>query len=77
MRTDRYRLTEWTGPKLERPVYELYDYEEDPGETANLANRPECQDLRRKLTEQLHAGWRAARPAHVCDDKSTETTSSE
>ncbi|MBN2217265.1 MAG: sulfatase-like hydrolase/transferase [Pirellulales bacterium] len=63
MRTDRYRLTEWTGPRLKKPVHELYDYQTDPGETVNLANRPEYKSLREDLTAQLDAGWKAALPS--------------
>ncbi|WP_020530126.1 sulfatase [Flexithrix dorotheae] len=39
IRTDRYRMVEWTdvyNPKTEK-VYELYDYQEDPLETKNYA----------------------------------------
>ncbi|MBN1909500.1 MAG: sulfatase [Pirellulales bacterium] len=62
IRTDRYRLTEWTGPRLKKPVYELYDYQTDPGETVNLADRPEYTDQVTVLTKRLHAGWQAAVP---------------
>ncbi len=44
IRTDRYRLVEWkeTGADPGSAEFELYDYEEDPGETRNLAaERPE------------------------------------
>ena len=36
IRTSRYRLVEWTA-EGEEPVYELYDYREDPLETRNTA----------------------------------------
>ncbi|NLE38561.1 MAG: sulfatase [Pirellulaceae bacterium] len=62
IRTDRYRLTEWTASRLEKPVYELYDYRDDPGETVNLADHPEYETLRKELTTQLHSGWKSARP---------------
>jgi len=62
IRTNRYRLTEWTGPRLKQPLYELYDYQNDPGETVNLADRPEYENLRKELTTRLHAGWKAAVP---------------
>ena len=44
IRTDRYRLVEWKsfGSDSATAEFELYDYEEDPGETKNLAaGRPE------------------------------------
>lgn len=44
IRTDRYRLVEWKaiGSDPATAEFELYDYEEDPGETKNLASeRPE------------------------------------
>lgn len=63
IRTERYRLTEWLPdePGKFREV-ELYDYRKDPNESANVAGKPENGSLVAKLTEQLHAGWRAARP---------------
>lgn len=44
IRTDRYRLVEWKAPGAapETADFELYDYEEDPGEGRNLAaERPD------------------------------------
>jgi iduronate 2-sulfatase len=41
IRTPRYRMVEWKvpgGPSSEA-IHELYDYESDPGETLNLADR--------------------------------------
>ena len=60
IRTERYRYTEW-GRKGRRGV-ELYDYEADPDETVNIATQPENAELVAHLSEQLHAGWRAALP---------------
>ena len=39
IRTERYRLVEWKEPgdSVENAIYELYDYQEDPHETRNLA----------------------------------------
>ncbi len=56
MRTDQYRFVEWSGPKSEKHVYELYDEKNDPLEKVNIADRPENAELVKKLTEQLHAG---------------------
>jgi arylsulfatase A-like enzyme len=63
MRTDRYRLTEWSAPGKEFREYELYDHRTDPAENTNLAAKPENADLIRQLAAQLHAGWKAAQPA--------------
>lgn len=44
IRTDRYRFVEWKsiGSDTSTAEFELYDYDEDPGETKNLAaDRPE------------------------------------
>lgn len=44
IRTERYRLVEWTAPAPRAPAreVELYDYAEDPGESRNLAaERPD------------------------------------
>ena len=42
---------------------ELYDHQTDPQENQNLARLPEHRALVEKLTAQLRAGWKAARPA--------------
>jgi arylsulfatase A-like enzyme len=62
MRTDRYRLVEWVGPGEAEKEYELYDHRSDPGETVNVASRPENATVLKELTAQLHAGWKAATP---------------
>ncbi len=62
MRTDRYRLTEWLGAAGESVAVELYDHQADPVENVNVAGRPENRALVKRLLEQLHAGWRSARP---------------
>jgi iduronate 2-sulfatase len=62
LRTDRYRLVEWAIPEKEFRRVELYDYQADPHETANLAERPDHAELVKRLTEQLRAGWRGAVP---------------
>jgi len=53
IRTERYRLVEWNqvGAPAEAAVLELYDYEQDPHETRNLAaEQPNIvQELRAKL----------------------------
>lgn len=64
VRTDRYRLVEWTTPgKPALTKLELYDYEKDPEETVNLAAHPEHAGTVKELRELLQKGWRAALPA--------------
>jgi arylsulfatase A-like enzyme len=64
MRTDRYRFTRWVGRNDHSKVdaIELYDHQMDPQENQNLANLPENAALVAKLSAELHAGWKAARP---------------
>jgi iduronate 2-sulfatase len=62
MRTDRYRLTEWTAAGKDFTEYELYDYATDPQGNDNLANKPEFAAKVKELAGQLHAGWLAALP---------------
>lgn len=62
IRTERYRLVEWReiGASAEKAVYELYDYQTDPMETENLADRhPEVRD---ELARILARHPEAARP---------------
>jgi arylsulfatase A-like enzyme len=56
MRTDQYRFVEWSGPKSDKRVYELYDEKIDPLEKVNIADRPENAELVKKLIEQLRVG---------------------
>ena len=64
MRTNRYRYTEWQkrDPTREAVARELYDHSRDPDENHNLAPDPAHADLVKRLSAQLAAGWRAARP---------------
>jgi len=62
MRTDRYRYTEWKEVLLNTVLArELYDLENDPDETINIAgqSRPDLIDV---LSQQLKSGWRGALP---------------
>jgi arylsulfatase A-like enzyme len=65
MRTDRFRLTLWHPPKAPNDVHavELYNHRLDPGETVNIASRPENAALVKQLTLQLRRGWREVRSA--------------
>lgn len=65
MRTNRYRYTEWQ-PKSKddtsAPILELYDEQNDPRETVNIANDPENAELIAQLHQQLSRGWKDALP---------------
>jgi arylsulfatase A-like enzyme len=64
MRTDRYRLNRWVrlGDPGEVVALELYDHEADPDENVNVAGDPARAEVVRRLTLELQAGWRGARP---------------
>jgi iduronate 2-sulfatase len=55
MRTERYRFTAWVDRKDPKQVaaVELYDHQKDPGETANVAAKPEYAQTVAKLRVQL------------------------
>ncbi|RXP62710.1 DUF4976 domain-containing protein [Lutibacter sp. HS1-25] len=38
IRTERYRMVQWTNIRNDEKIYELYDYQEDPLETKNYAS---------------------------------------
>ena len=69
-RDERYRYTEW--PLFEyntnKPDWnhlagvELYDHKFDPEENNNLALQKEYDKLIKRLSKELHAGWRDALP---------------
>jgi iduronate 2-sulfatase len=63
MRTDRWRFTEWLNKSGAFRQVELYDLKNDPEGNVNLARDPAHRDRIPELTRQLHAGWKAARPA--------------
>lgn len=69
IRTERYRLVRWTHEASGKRAYELYDLQDDPGETRNLAGKlPRVQarlegylDAQpRPVTVELRAQRRAA-----------------
>ena len=62
MRTRRYRYTEWRADDAPFRSAELYDYETDPNETTNIANRPENVSLVNGLSGMLQDGWRSSLP---------------
>ena len=71
IRTDKFRYTEW--PAFQHaPIYkplwnmlrgvELYDHEIDPEENHSVFKDPAYAQIRKQLSEALHAGWRNAFP---------------
>ena len=62
LRTDRYRLVEWSAAGSEQQFHELYDHAADPQENVNIANLPRNQPLLQGLLNQLHAGWQKSLP---------------
>jgi iduronate 2-sulfatase len=62
MRTERYRLTEWTIPEKDFREVELYDYEKDPLGNENVAAKTEYAGTVKELSKRLHGGWKAALP---------------
>jgi len=68
IRTERYRMVEWkrTGAPGESAEFELYDYQEDPDETQNLAD--EKPEVVKELGEILARHPEAqARPLRIRD----------
>ena len=53
MRTPRYRYTEWVMPDGSVAYRDLYDMQNDPGETENIANMPENAELLDSLAALL------------------------
>lgn len=63
MKTDRYRYVEWTNRKTGDVIdRELYDHATDPGETINIAVKPEHSELVKRMAGLLKAGWKEALP---------------
>jgi hypothetical protein len=72
VRNERYRYTEWrntvTGEIL---ASELYDLQEDPLETVNIAPIESSKETIILLSKQLYEGWEAAVPdwiEHVAEN---------
>ena len=64
MRTDQYRLVVWKNHKQanSEPIFiELYDHQNDPDETRNIAKKSPEQVA--ALLKQFEAGWRSNLPA--------------
>jgi len=66
MRNERYRYTEWRNTVTHEVLAsELYDLQEDPLETVNVAHNKENAELVKKLSKELNSGWEAALPDWV------------
>jgi iduronate 2-sulfatase len=72
LRTERYRLVEWKvpGKDADTAVYELYDYQVDPGENKNLAD--EQPELVRELKQKLDAFPEARAPVKAAAAKEAQ-----
>lgn len=62
VRTSRFRYTEWSAIDSPYKSVELYDYRDDPLETANIAAVPRNQSLVNGLAGILAEGWRGSLP---------------
>ena len=62
VRTDRYRYNEWRQNDGRLIARELYDHAGDPYENFNLAVLDGSREVMERLSAELKAGWKAARP---------------
>lgn len=62
IRTRRFRYTEWRAQDSPYTSTELYDYQEDPLETRNIANLPRNVSVVNGLQGMLREGWRSSLP---------------
>ena len=60
LRTKRFRYCEWEHQG--ELIKELYDLEQDPWETVNLADQPATAVQQQELAELLDAGWQKLLP---------------
>ncbi len=64
IRTSRYRYVEWRNWESQQILArELYDHQNDPHETSNLASRAGHQNTLKTLSKLLADGWQAVLPA--------------
>ena len=54
-RTKRYRYTEWVNKRSKTVARELFDYQADPLEKVNLADRTDMAEIQKTLAAQLRA----------------------
>ena len=67
LRTPKYRYNEWVNVSLLSSEYwpephnvELYDIENDPGQTVNIADNSAYASIIETLSDKLHKGWQGA-----------------
>ncbi len=65
IRTERWRLVEWQKKDRSVVASELYDYQNDPDETVNLATKPEYAATVNELSAAIKARLDAPKPAGV------------
>ncbi|MFT6795671.1 MAG: iduronate 2-sulfatase [Maribacter sp.] len=69
MNTKKYHYIEWytwdpeTGTRGELKSIELFDSENDPNETENIAKEQELKEVITGLSKQLASGWQKATPS--------------
>lgn len=69
--TKEYHYIEWytwdpkTGTRGELKSTELFDRENDPHETVNIARKPALHEVVKGLSEQLAGGWQQAQPNYL------------
>jgi iduronate 2-sulfatase len=56
IRTDRFRLTNYTAANGILAARMLYDHEADPGEDVNISEQQDSEQVVETLTRELHAG---------------------
>jgi arylsulfatase A-like enzyme len=55
LRTDSYRITEYSNPQGQPIARMLYDHRTDPGENVNISEQPARAGLARELTRRLRS----------------------
>jgi iduronate 2-sulfatase len=66
--TPAFHYIEWytwdhtSGTRGELKHVELYDRKKDPHEKVNIADNPDVSEIRKRLADQLEAGWQEALP---------------
>jgi choline-sulfatase len=60
-----------TGKGAPGITHRLYDLKTDPGETTNLADKPQYQDIKKKLQRAMIAWFKETYPKKLPSDKNT------
>jgi len=77
MRTPRYRYTEWVMEDGSVVYRDLYDMENDPGETVNIGTRPENAELMERMAVLLRANSTGLLRLHAGADDDTPQDSAQ